>query len=246
MNADGLKRKREDFRREIEQEKERIRFAEKTLQEMERTEQLIRSTDETIRELARMPKLSLSCQMNDIPDLRLPPAIVNVPSAKAAYENKMFVIKMTDTAKLPIRSSDSAVGYDLFADTGAEIKIFPQRMYRIPTNIKVCLPMGTCGRITPKAEFGFEEGIDVLSYIIDADCCIDVIMIRHDASPPFYLKTGRCIAQLIIERISLPQVEEITESKSKSSEIERSLKNPFQSKSSEIEGSLKNPFQSNQ
>lgn len=142
------------------------------------------------------------------PFLELPPAIVNVPAAKAAYENKLLVERLTETAQLPVRQTKGAAGYDLFSDE--DMDIHPQQAHVVMTNIRIQLPSFTYGRIAPRSGLAALEGVDVLAGVIDEDYrgSINVILIKHSPGI-FSIKKGMRIAQLIIERIALPEIEEV-------------------------------------
>lgn len=147
-------------------------------------------------------------QLIDPPPISLPPPIISSPSAQAAYENKILVERVSITAILPSRQSEDAAGYDLYSDV--DIQLLPQQVFVINTNIKIQLPRFTYGRIAPRSGLAFAHGIDVLGGVIDVDFrgTIQVMLIKH--SPGGYeIKKGDRIAQLIIERIANPDIQEV-------------------------------------
>jgi len=133
------------------------------------------------------------------------------------------VKRIASTASLPVRGSEDAAGYDLAAclkdESGASrseltstgsITILPGSRAIIPTGIAFTVPVGTYGRIAPRSGLALNHGIDTLAGIVDRDYTDEVraILINFGQSP-FTVEHGMRIAQLVIEKIELPEVIEI-------------------------------------
>ena len=111
-------------------------------------------------------------------------------------------------AKIPIRGSEHAAGYDLYAVEACVIK--SGRRAVIPTGIAVKLPPGTYGRIAPRSGLAVKHGIAVGAGVVDPDYTgeIKVVLFNHD-SAPYVVRPGYRIAQLILEQCVTPDVVEV-------------------------------------
>ena len=106
----------------------------------------------------------------------------------------------------PEKKSEIAAGYDISA---VESKIiWPWKCEVISTQIMLAIPHGAYGRIAPRSELTL-KGIDVTAGIIDSDYWeeVKVLLVNH-SDVQFEVKTGDCIAQLIIKKISLDKLNE--------------------------------------
>ena len=116
--------------------------------------------------------------------------------------------KLSENATTPVRGSPYSAGLDLFS---AERKIigFCDRA-RIKTDIAVKLPPGTYGRIAPRSGLAANHFIGIGGGVIDPDFIggIECILFNHQDSP-FVLTKGMRISQLIIEKISYPELLEV-------------------------------------
>lgn len=128
------------------------------------------------------------------------------------------VKKLNPNAKLPTRGSEHAAGYDLYA---VENKgIYPGLRSLVPTGIAVAIPAGFYGRVAPRSGVSL-KGVDVGAGVIDADYRgeVKVLLINHNKDEFDYderkqygiyeIKAGDRIAQLILERITTPPVQEV-------------------------------------
>lgn len=113
-------------------------------------------------------------------------------------------------ATLPQRATRGSAGYDLCSaiDTAVE----PGGRLAIPTELSVELTEGHYGRVAPRSGLAMKKGINVGAGVLDSDYRgkIAVILFNH-SDELFSIKTGDRIAQLIIECIITPKVEEVEE-----------------------------------
>ena len=107
--------------------------------------------------------------------------------------------------QLPTRGSDEAAGLELYANQNLTIP--PHSRALVPTGIKIKLPMGTYGRIAPCSGLSL-KGIDVAAGVVDRDFSgeINVVLVNNSATT-FTVNTNEPIAQLVIERIAMVDVE---------------------------------------
>jgi len=82
----------------------------------------------------------------------------------------------------------------------------------VKTDLSIAVPAGTYGRVAPRSGLAWKHSIDVGAGVIDADYRgnVGVILFNH-SDKDFKVEIGDRIAQLIIERIELPHVQEVDE-----------------------------------
>ena len=121
----------------------------------------------------------------------------------------MLVIKrLTKTAKLPYKKHKTDAGYDLTADEGK--LLFPQKCVLIKTGLAITVPPGTYGRIAPRSGFSWKTGSIVGAGVIDQDYTGEVKILIHNVGDKcIEINKGDRIAQLIIEKISFPEIFEV-------------------------------------
>ena len=116
--------------------------------------------------------------------------------------------KLSKNATTPVRGSPRSAGLDLFS---AESKIIgPCDRARIRTDIAVKLPPGTYGRIAPRSGLAANHFIGIGGGVIDPDFIgsIECILFNHQDTP-FVVAKGMRISQLIMEKISYPELLEV-------------------------------------
>ncbi|KAG2498193.1 hypothetical protein HYH03_003947 [Edaphochlamys debaryana] len=144
-------------------------------------------------------------------------AAVGSPSAgkptkmpRLDIEEKLLVKKLSDKATLPKRGSAGAAGYDL---SSAEDTVVPARGKAIvKTDIAIRVPKGTYGRVAPRSGLAVKNFIDTGAGVIDEDYRgnVGVVLFNH-SDKDFEVKVGDRVAQLILERIVVPDVDEVEE-----------------------------------
>lgn len=119
------------------------------------------------------------------------------------------VKRLTPSARLPERGTAKSAGLDLFLDQDVLV-LHPGKRGAASTGIAVAIPEGHYGRLAPRSGLAFKSGIDVLAGVIDEDYTgeLKVILLNTDDKSHVY-KRGEKIAQLILERITLMEVEEV-------------------------------------
>lgn len=122
----------------------------------------------------------------------------------------LLVKRQTDKAKIPTKGSLLAAGYDLYAAEEATVLVNGRRL--IGTGLAMTVPEGHYGRIAPRSGLAVKHGISVGAGCIDRDFSgqIKVLLMNHGDSD-FLVQEGDRIAQLIIEKISSPEIKEVDE-----------------------------------
>eukprot|EP00947_MAST-08B_sp_MAST-8B-sp1_P000760 g760.t1 len=118
------------------------------------------------------------------------------------------VRKITEHAVLPSRGSAQAAGYDLSAAYDTVIKGRGKGI--IKTDLAIAVPDGHYGRIAPRSGLSWKKHTDVGAGVIDGDYRgnVGVVLFNH-AEEDLEIKAGDRVAQLILEKCSMLEVEEV-------------------------------------
>lgn len=131
-----------------------------------------------------------------------------VEEMNGKHEMLLKVKKLSENASIPFRASDKAAGYDLVS--AYDYKIPANGKELVKTDIAVAIPEGHYGRVAPRSSLAWKSHIDVGAGVIDGDYRGNVGVILFNLSKQdFEVKKGDRVAQLIIEKISTPKVEEV-------------------------------------
>ncbi|MEM5804120.1 MAG: dUTP diphosphatase [Candidatus Aenigmatarchaeota archaeon] len=125
-------------------------------------------------------------------------------------ENKLKVKKLISSAKIPLRATEFSAGYDIFS---VENVLIPRGQHKlIKTGIAIECPPGTYARIAPRSSLALKNGIHIGAGVIDPDYRgeIGVIMFNLGADD-FEVRFGDKIAQIILEKFMIADVEEVQE-----------------------------------
>lgn len=117
--------------------------------------------------------------------------------------------KLTENAKLPTREYLTDAGLDIYA---AETQIIRNNETKvIKTDIAVNIPAGYEGTIRPRSGKTSKTALRVQLGTIDAGYIgpIGIICDCHIQAPLYHVKKGDKIAQLVINPVVTPEVEEV-------------------------------------
>ncbi|KAF1951928.1 dUTP diphosphatase [Byssothecium circinans] len=130
-------------------------------------------------------------------------------AAAAGAEQSLQVQLLSDKAKAPTKGSAFAAGHDLYS---ARDVVIPARgRARVDTDISIAVPAGTYGRVAPRSGLAAKHGIDTMAGVIDADYRGQVgVILANLSEEDFEVKVGDRIAQLIVEKIAMPDVVVVT------------------------------------
>ena len=145
----------------------------------------------------------------------------------------MKVKRLVNHAKLPIRGSTGAAGYDLHAAEKCTIPANSRGV--VKTGIAIEIPEGLYARIAPRSGLSVKKSIDVGAGVVDRDYRgeIEVVLVNHD-SKDFEVNVGDRIVQMILEQIKTPKVEE----QANLDQIERGEKGFGSSRTNEMKNEL--------
>ncbi|KAL8141163.1 hypothetical protein V2J09_007184, partial [Rumex salicifolius] len=126
-----------------------------------------------------------------------------------SYSLPLFKVKkLLEKAVLPSRASPLSAGYDL--SSAVDTKVPARGKALVATELSIAIPEGTYARIAPRSGLAWKHSIDVGAGVIDADYRgpVGVILFNH-SDVEFEVKSGDRIAQLIIQKITTPDVIEV-------------------------------------
>lgn len=116
--------------------------------------------------------------------------------------------KLTPNAFSPTHGSKFAAGHDLYS--AYDYAIPPKGKQLCFTDIQIACPEGCYGRVAPRSGLANKHFIDVGAGVIDQDYRGNVgVILFNFGSEQFHVKKGDRIAQLILERIYIPELEEL-------------------------------------
>ena len=119
----------------------------------------------------------------------------------------LYIKKLRNSAAIPKRATKDAAGYDI---ASVEETVVPAKGRTVvKTGLSIAIPDGCYGRIAPRSGLAVKKFIDIGAGVIDADYRgeIGVVMFNH-SDEDLKVKQGDRIAQLILEKISTPEVKE--------------------------------------
>jgi dUTP pyrophosphatase len=125
-------------------------------------------------------------------------------------------MRLSPKAKLPVKASAGAAGYDLFASEAAVVPASAVRDGRVEighalvgTGIAVSLPAGHVGRIGSRSGLSVKHNIEVGAGWIDPDYRGEVkIEMKNFSGRDFLVEEGMRIAQLFVLPFVSPELEE--------------------------------------
>lgn len=111
-------------------------------------------------------------------------------------------VKLSPTAQAPVRGSEQAAGWDLYADiSGDYISLYPGEVRKISTGIAIALPKGTFGAVFARSGLATKKGLAPANKVgvIDSDYRGPVIVaIRNESNDVQTIEHGERIAQLVV------------------------------------------------
>ena len=131
-------------------------------------------------------------------------------STPSIVKNTLKVKKLSENSTIPKRGSTYAAGYDLYSAYDLEVPAKGKAL--VKTDISIAIPTKCYGRIAPRSSVAWKHHIDVGAGVIDSDYRgnIGVVLFNH-SDVTYKINKGDRIAQIILERIITPDVEEIDE-----------------------------------
>jgi dUTP pyrophosphatase len=124
----------------------------------------------------------------------------------------LAVVRLDRDLPMPSRAHDGDAGVDLC--TSIDVELAPGRRALVPTGIAVAIPHGMVGLVHPRSGLAARVGLSIVNSpgTIDAGYRgeIKVALINLDPEEPILLRRGDRIAQLLVQRVELPELVEVT------------------------------------
>jgi dUTP pyrophosphatase len=119
---------------------------------------------------------------------------------------KLLVQKLDERAVLPSRAHHDDAGLDLYALEA--VTLAPGERQAVSTGVALAIPSGYVGLIWDKSGISFNHGLKNMGGVIDAQYRGEVKVILVNLSQETVtLEAGQKIAQLLIQKVKLPEIE---------------------------------------
>jgi dUTP pyrophosphatase len=124
----------------------------------------------------------------------------------------LAVVRLDPDLPMPSRAHDGDAGVDLFSALNVELA--PGQRALVPTGIAVAIPHGMVGLVHPRSGLAARVGLSIVNSpgTIDAGYRgeVKVSLINLDPAEPIVVNRGDRIAQLLVQRVELPELVEVT------------------------------------
>ena len=123
---------------------------------------------------------------------------------------ELLFVKMSSDAVTPTRATEKSVGLDFYSPANYIIPPYSQLL--IPTQIKLRIPLGYYGRLASKSGLAILHHLHVGAGVIDPDYMREIKVLLTNTAPRAHsIVRGNPIAQLILEKVSLPTLKRVKE-----------------------------------
>jgi len=144
------------------------------------------------------------CEVTREPDMRPRVVCGIVPTSLA-------VVRLDRDLPLPSRAHDGDAGVDLYS--AEDVQLAPGQRALVATGIAVAIPHGMVGLVHPRSGLAARVGLSIVNSpgTIDAGYRgeIKVALINLDPVTPIVVHRGDRIAQLLVQRVELPELVEV-------------------------------------
>ena len=124
----------------------------------------------------------------------------------------LAVVRLDRDLPMPSRAHDGDAGVDLCS--ALDVELAPGKRALVPTGIAVAIPHGMVGLVHPRSGLAARVGLSIVNSpgTIDAGYRgeIKVALINLDLETPIVVHRGDRIAQLLVQRVELPELVEVT------------------------------------
>ena len=133
-----------------------------------------------------------------------PPPLTNTKVRGTwGHPPRLQFVRLSPTAKPPARSTEGAIGYDLY--TPFSFTLYPKEIKLVYTDIAIKVPPGHYGRVAPKSGLTLKHHVTVLAGVVDPDYTGNMGIVLHNLSSDtkFTRLVRQPIGQLILEVASI-------------------------------------------
>ena len=117
-------------------------------------------------------------------------------------------IKMSSKTVVPTKATKYSIELDLYSPES--YLIHPKRQVLIPIQIRLGIPLGYYRRIASKSGLAMQHGVHVGAGVVDPDYVGEIkVLLTNDAKHYYEVNQGDPIAQLILEKASIPILKQV-------------------------------------
>ena len=124
----------------------------------------------------------------------------------------MRIPTIADDGHLPRYARPGDAGADLVA--AEDVALEPGERRLVGTGVRVAIPEGHVGLVTPRSGLAARAGLSIVNApgVIDSGYRgeIKVSLINLDPTEPIVIRRGDRIAQLLLQRVELPELVEVS------------------------------------
>ncbi|XP_074573697.1 uncharacterized protein LOC141830108 [Curcuma longa] len=136
--------------------------------------------------------------------------LLEAQNSEGTSKVPLKIKRLSSTAIIPQRKTSGAAGYDLAADENGVIPSGGRLLIR--TGICMEIPPKTYARIAPRSGMALRYGVNIGAGVIDSDYRGEIkVLVFNHSDREVEIRRGMCIAQIILEKILVPEVEEVAE-----------------------------------
>lgn len=121
------------------------------------------------------------------------------------------VVRLDRDLPMPARAHAGDAGVDLYS--AEDVELAPGHRALVPTGIAVAIPHGMVGLVHPRSGLAARLGLSIVNSpgTIDAGYRgeIKISLINLDPAATIMLRRGDRIAQLVVQRVELPELVEV-------------------------------------
>jgi dUTP pyrophosphatase len=125
---------------------------------------------------------------------------------------RLAVVRLDRELPMPNRAHPGDAGVDLFS--AEDIDLAPGHRALVPTGVAVAVPMGMVGLVHPRSGLAARVGLSIVNSpgTIDAGYRgeVKISLINLDPVEPIVIRRGDRIAQLVLQRVELPELVEVS------------------------------------
>ncbi len=121
--------------------------------------------------------------------------------------NSLLIQRLSESATIPLRSTEGSAGLDVFASENIIVK--PNFQEIVNTDVAIKCPAGTYARLTDRSSLTLKK-IRVNGGVIDSDYTgpIKVVLYNY-GNVEYEIMKGDRICQMIITPVSFPELKEV-------------------------------------
>ena len=126
--------------------------------------------------------------------------------------SRLAVVRLDPDLPLPVRAHPGDAGVDLYC--AVDVELAPGQRELVPTGVAVAIPEGMVGLVHPRSGLAARVGLSIVNSpgTIDAGYRgeIKVCLVNLDPVTPIVINRGDRVAQLLVQRVELPELIEVT------------------------------------